>query len=311
MKDGNWRLAIVDSGFNGGLGDVLRMYGGEESEEDDSSLANGNNTDSDINNTVDEHNENISSENEKDSNEDYNKKVYLEKKKKVEKIVLEKAPHLIDLTKKVTITLEKKKMQDVTAAVVVVLDRSGSMNSQYKRGDVQRAMDKLLPIALMFDDDGSLDTWTFACEAQNLSSINLDNIKDYIKTEKGGWSKWTVGGVNNEPSVMRKLIKKYKKSKQPVYIIFISDGGIRKKSEIKQLMKKSSGYPMFWQFVGLGGSNYGILEEFDTMEGRLVDNVNFFEIDTIDSLTDEQLYDKLLNEFPLWLKEAKKKGIVK
>ena len=36
------------------------------------------------------------------------------------------------------------------------------MFHQYKGGDVQRAMDKLLPIALMFDDDGELDTWAFA-----------------------------------------------------------------------------------------------------------------------------------------------------
>ena len=91
IKDNFWRSNIVASGFNGGLGDVLRSYGGEEIEEEE-----------------------LPKEEEKKSN------IFLEKKKKVEKLVLEKAPQLIDLTKKATITLEKKNLQNVVARVVVV-----------------------------------------------------------------------------------------------------------------------------------------------------------------------------------------------
>ncbi|AVK47521.1 hypothetical protein AXY43_05500 [Clostridium sp. MF28] len=36
-KDGIWRLGIVASGFNGGLGDILKNYGGEEIEETEES----------------------------------------------------------------------------------------------------------------------------------------------------------------------------------------------------------------------------------------------------------------------------------
>ncbi|KJR46304.1 tellurium resistance protein [Desulfosporosinus sp. I2] len=55
---------------------------------------------------------------------------------------------------------------------------------------------------------------------------------------------------------------------------------------------------MFWQFVGIGRENYGILEKLDTMESRVVDNANFFALDDIDRISDEQLYERLLNEFP-------------
>ncbi|KJS86179.1 VWA domain-containing protein [Desulfosporosinus sp. BICA1-9] len=55
---------------------------------------------------------------------------------------------------------------------------------------------------------------------------------------------------------------------------------------------------LFWQFVGIGRENYGILEKLDTMESRVVDNANFFAIDDIDRISDEQLYERLLNEFP-------------
>lgn len=302
LKDNIWRSNIIASGFNGGLGDILRNYGGEEAkpEEKIEPVI--------VNATPKEVKKEIP-KNEETEQIKVNKG-FLEKKKKVETIVLEKAPHLIDLTKKVTVTLEKKNLQNVIAKVVVVLDRSGSMYRQYREGDVQRAMNKLLPIALMFDDDGELDAWAFAQKSIHLSSINLDNINDYLINEKDGWNRWDIGGVNNEPVVMEDIIDMYEKSNQPVYIIFISDGGIYKKGPIKKLLIKSSSKPIFWQFVGIGGSDYGILEELDTMKKRVVDNANFFAIDNIDALSDEELYEKLLNEFPKWLKEAKNKNII-
>ncbi|AQS08579.1 general stress protein 16U [Clostridium saccharobutylicum] len=289
-RDGIWRLGIVASGFNGGLGDILRNYGGEEIEE--SELTN-------------------LDESVHTKQEDLGKNIYLEKKDRVQKLVLEKAPHLIDLTKKVTITLEKKHMEQTTASVVVILDNSGSMDWQYRNGDIQRTMDKLLPVALMFDDNGELDTWAFASKTKHLSPITLDNIKNYLNEESKGWKKWHIGWGNDEPKVMSELINQYMYNHLPVYVIFLSDGGIYETRKIKKLLIESSNYPIFWQFMGVGGSNYGILEELDEMEGRIVDNANFFSIDNINSLSDEALYEKLLNEFPIWLKEASSKGIIK
>ena len=302
LKDNIWRSNIIASGFNGGLGDILRNYGGEEAKPEEK-------VEPVIVNATPKEVKKEIPKNEETEQIKVNKG-FLEKKKKVETIVLEKAPHLIDLTKKVTVTLEKKNLQNVIAKVVVVLDRSGSMYRQYREGDVQRAMNKLLPIALMFDDDGELDAWAFAQKSIHLSSINLDNINDYLINEKYGWNRWDIGGVNNEPVVMEDIIDMYEKSNEPVYIIFISDGGIYKKGPIKKLLIKSSLKPIFWQFVGIGGSDYGILEELDTMKKRVVDNADFFAIDNIDALSDEELYEKLLNEFPKWLKEAKDKNII-
>ncbi|WML36897.1 VWA domain-containing protein [Clostridium sp. OS1-26] len=301
-KDGIWRVSIVASGFNGDLGDILRNYGGKESDESESKET----IDSEQSTKISKSTEIIGTNKE----ENLGEKIYLKKKDRIQNLVLQKAPHLIDLTKKVTITLEKKKLENITARVVVVLDKSGSMNHQYRNGDVQRAMDKLLPIALMFDDDSELDTWAFAERPKHLTPISLDNINDYLVKEAGGWKKWNIGGTNNEPCIIQEIIDMYNDSNLPTYIIFISDGGIYKQGPIKKLMIESSRYPIFWQFVGLGGSNYGVLEKLDNLSGRVVDNANFFSIDNINSLSDEALYEKLLNEFPMWLKEASSKGII-
>ena len=74
-------------------------------------------------------------------------------------------------------------------------------------------------------------------------------------------------------------------------------------------MIESSRLPIFWQFVGITGRFYGVLEKLDTMEGRYIDNANFFALDDFRSVPNDVLYSRLLNEFPTWLKEAKKKKI--
>lgn len=46
------------------------------------------------------------------------------------------------------------------------------------------------------------------------------------------------------------------------------------------------------------------------MTGRLVDNCGFFAIDDLHAVTEEALYDRLMEEFPLWLKAARAANII-
>jgi hypothetical protein len=92
--------------------------------------------------------------------------------------------------------------------------------------------------------------------------------------------------------------------------VFLSDGGVTDEQGIKKAIVDAAKYPIFWQFVGLAGFNYGILEKLDNMGGRIIDNADFFHVDDLGKITDEQLYERLLNEFPAWIKTAKNKGIL-
>lgn len=110
---------------------------------------------------------------------------------------------------------------------------------------------------------------------------------------------------------MEDVINKYiveQPAKEPTFIVFINDGGCKR--TIKKPIVSSSNKPIFWQFVGIGDSNFEVLEKLDTMEGRFIDNANFFHIKDIEKISDEELYNNLLNEFPGWLIEAKTKGIL-
>lgn len=218
----------------------------------------------------------------------------------------------INLMKKTAgIVLEKKKLTGVVARVGLVLDISGSMRTLYKDGTVQKVVERILAVASQFDDDGMLDVWVYDNEFTRLPSVTERDFENYVNREILFNDSIHKFGRNDEPPVMFDVMTKYLKeepSRDPAFIVFINDGGC--KSTIKKPVVSSSDKPLFWQFVGIGDSNFKVLENLDTMEGRFIDNANFFHVQNIDAMTDEELYDRLLNEFPDWIREAKDKSVL-
>lgn len=226
---------------------------------------------------------------------------------------------MISLTKDVRVVLEKKNLQRVQARCAIVLDITGSMRPLYKNGTVQKVVERLLAVANEFDDDHTLDVWVYDHRFTRLPSVTEKDFEDYVTRFILDNASVPKFGRNDEPLVMRDVISKYTKeepSKTPTFITFINDGGVKRGSNdagdsIEKLIIESSNLPLFWQFVGLGESDFGILKKLDTIDGRLIDNANFFQIDDIDRISNHDLYDLLLNEFPLWLEEAKKEGLIR
>lgn len=219
----------------------------------------------------------------------------------------------IDLRKKIVqITLEKKKLTNFTARVGLVLDISGSMQTLYKNGTVQEVVERILAVACKFDDNATLDVWIYDNEFSRLPSATEIDFEHYVQKHIMNNKTIHKFGRNNEPPVMQDVIRKYtveEDSSIPVFMVFINDGGVVK--PIKKVITESAVQPIFWQFVGIGDSDFEVLKQLDTMEGRIVDNANFIHIEDIASISDETLYNLLLNEFPLWLKEATAKRIIR
>lgn len=195
------------------------------------------------------------------------------------------------------------------AKVALVLDNSGSMRGQYRSGRVQKIVDRAFPLAVQFDDDGELECWAYGDRPYRLPPVsfaNLNNVKSIHESHK----KWPTGGNNQEAIMVAEIIRHYQKSSLPVYVMFVTDGGIDNSRQLKTLLVDSARMPIFWQFMGSGGSNYGPLEQLDKLAGRVVDNANFFALDDIAAVSDAELYERLLGEFPAWLAAAKSKGIL-
>lgn len=304
-KDSDWRLGVNGQGFSGGLDSILVHFGGE--------VAATPTTPAPTSSTI-----------------------------SLEKRFQDKAPQLVSLAKIATVSLAKNKLENVRAKVAFVIDASGSMTNQYRQGRVQEAVNRVFPLGVHFDDDEELETWAFALKSKQLTNVKFDNFKDYVERESGGWSQWMRdlnAGYNNEPAVIRDVIKHFSgctpppagaavksglfgglraatefapaiKNKTPIFVLFISDGGVSHNDEIEHLIRWSSTLPIFWQFIGIGGSSYGALSKLDSLSGRHIDNANFFAIDDLLRITEAELYDRMMLEFPQWLKEAKAKGMI-
>ena len=229
------------------------------------------------------------------------------------------------LKSKVEIILTKKGISNLVARVALVLDISGSMTNQYNSGAVQAFLERIVPVASKLDNNNNLDVWFFGSTFKRTKSVTEETMDGYVKRECGKKTKTLLflktsslmkelGFGNNEALVINDVIKKYtqeESSKLPTFVIFLSDGGVTNHTEIKKALVNAAKYPIFWQFVGLGGSDYGILKKLDNMPGRVIDNANFFHVDDLQKITDDQLYQRLIGEFPLWVKEAKNKNILR
>ncbi len=292
-KKDDWRLSAVMAGFNGGLSALLAHYGGVEAKEDEESTPPSQVQQANI----------TQAPSEGSAQKHINKGISLEKK-------LERAPALVSLAKPLKVVLEKHNLMDVEANVVLVMDMSASMTARYLNGTVQMIVDKVVPIAIQFDTDGKLDMWYFSALSKQMKPVTIDNYQTAVP-KTAAVMMIALGVMNYEPGVMRKIIKKYKDQKLPTYVIFITDGSIMASKEIEKLMIESSAYPIFWQFIGVSGSDYGILLKIDTMDGRKVDNANFFALDDFKTVPNDELYSRMLAEFPEWLRKAKEIGIIR
>ncbi|MBB0232969.1 vWA domain-containing protein, partial [Streptomyces calidiresistens] len=235
--------------------------------------------------------------------------------------------------RQVAVSLEKRGARDVRARVILVLDASGSMSTLYARGTVTDVVERMAAVAAQLDDDGGMQAWTFASSPARLPDLRPGELPDWLRLHVRVGQMSLFGrsrrrprdldprqvdmravGIQNEEQKVISEIRAYVRdepSPLPTLVLFFSDGGVYRNAEIERELREAVEEPIFWQFVGLGRSDYGVLERLDTLTGRRVDNVGFFAVDDIDHLSDAELYDRLLSEFPAWLTAARRAGILR
>ncbi|MEU7062315.1 VWA domain-containing protein [Streptomyces sp. NPDC046161] len=233
--------------------------------------------------------------------------------------------------RQVAVSLTKSGAAGVSARVILVLDASGSMSTLYSRGTVAGVVERMAAVAAQLDDDGEMQAWTFATRPARLPDLTIPELPEWLrlhvrvgqmslfgrnKPAKGllpGQVDMRAVGFQNEEQRVIAEVRAYVRDhpvSAPTLVLFFSDGGVYRNDEIERELRAAVEEPVFWQFVGLGRAGFGVLERFDTMAGRRVDNVGFFAVDDIDRLSDPELYDRLLSEFPSWIRAAREAGIL-
>lgn len=208
-------------------------------------------------------------------------------------------------------TLEKKSLNNILARVAVAMDDSGSMKHLYKDGTVQSVLERVLPLALKFDDNGELDMWLFSNGYKRLASITEQDFYQYVDREAMKKASWH--GTEYAP-IINDIVKKYaheEPSNVPTFVIFITDGENSDKRLAEEAIRNASKHNIFFQFIGIGHETFKFLQKLDDLTGRTIDNADFFKVENINKVTDEELYDKLMTEFPGWIQEAKRIGLMR
>jgi hypothetical protein len=192
----------------------------------------------------------------------------------------------------------KKQFQNLKVAIA--LDISGSMDNLYKNGTVQQVVEKLLAVALSISSNDQLDIWTFNDSARRLNSVSKANFQNYVSSNG-----ITSSGGTNVSTVLVDIDKKYfqESTSCNVFAIILTDGDI---GELQTFITNSHIKPVFWQFVGLGND----FTKLNTLNNANK-NVSFFSLNDISTISDNDLYNKLLAEFPNWYKESETKGLIK
>lgn len=251
--------------------------------------------------------------------------ISMEKKRLVDlekKLATTGDTNMISLVKKAGISLEKKGLSEHTARVAAVIDISGSMSGRYRKGLVQKLAERVLALGLRFDDDGEVDIWLFGKRVHKPAGMTLDGYKTYIadlirKHPLEGDTRYGLAmtAVREHYFGTAQDRKKPLADKTPVYVMFITDGATNDESVATKQIKSASYEPVFWQFMGIGDDRFTYLRKLDDMGGRYTDNADFFavkddELIGRNPISDDALFDRMMAEYPDWLRRARTKGLL-
>ncbi|MFC8302605.1 VWA domain-containing protein [Specibacter sp. NPDC057265] len=240
------------------------------------------------------------------------------------------APGLLSLAKTASEAVDVSGLRGQTAKVAVALDFSGSMRNAYKSGSMQRLVEKVLALATQFDDDGDIDFFVFDAKASHLGEIGLKDFAGSVDRLTKGRRMGTTNYADTfltvrdhfgfaPPAPPKKGLFGLRKAQPaqmgpaevPVYVLFLTDGGPDSKPAAVKALTEVSTAPIFWKFLSIGKESMVFLEKLDTLAERFIDNANYHALGDVDSISDAELFEKMLDEFPDWLREARANGLIK
>ncbi|WP_407539777.1 VWA domain-containing protein [Deinococcus radiomollis] len=274
---GDWRLSAVRQGFNGGLKALLEYFGGEATPDTPAAPA--------------------------------APAVSLVKERQA--VLLKKAestPGMVNLIKQAAVSLEKRGLAEARYRVKLVLDISASMTGEFRSGAVNELVRRALALATRLDDDGQVDVYLFGIQAQRRGKVSLENVADFVPGLKFGFE----GGTHYSPILkMVREDSRAEQSKDPVLVLFITDGATTNRKAAEREILEASSEPIFWKFMGIeaGRVDFEFLEKLDDMPGRVVDNADFFKVKSPINLPDAELFELLVNELDSWDAASRQAGL--
>lgn len=207
-----------------------------------------------------------------------------------------------------------------TVRVGAALDISGSTKEMYKKGIIQETVDRLLAIALKFDDNGQIDMWSFTDGFDRLETASAIDYGNYVNKhilENPGVTKW---GSTSYAPVIGDMVRFYygggdalaflgrlfgaksaasSGAPLPTMILFITDGANTDHAATEQILSECENRNVYFQMIGVGPAReFGFIKQV----ASALPNVGFVNFSSLD-VSDEVIYESLISEeFCTWVK---------
>lgn len=248
--------------------------------------------------------------------------------------------NILDLSKKFTLNLEKAGVLIIpTLAARLAVDKSGSMDDEFRDGLVDRTIALFSAAALKFDDDGQLEMGFFNNYMERTPDATANDNGNYLRRVRqsaGGGTSYAPIIVEFEskrvtpaaaapaapvpaPTPEKKgffssIFGKKEEVAAPVetgpkagecavraYVGIITDGDANDNRQFEAVLAKTSG-DTFFQFIAIGN---GVRTEYLTSIAAKYPHVAFMHLPDPKRTTDDQFYEKLCNEkLASWIKSA-------
>lgn len=226
--------------------------------------------------------------------------------------------------------------------VQLVLDVSGSTESDYQNNKYDHALAVVAHTAFSLDDNGKLEVGAFNCNFEWCPDVTEDNYADYISKNivnlVGGGTYYSefVKGVCSQfesknpienvikqgTSLLGKVANIFgfsKKVEEPVEtiieasstapemprLVFIfTDGADLQNERTWNSFEQNKDKKVFWQFIGVG-ANRGQFRFIDDLECNF-NNIGFEYIDNLSSKSQNEIIESILTtKLSNWLKGSK------
>lgn len=206
--------------------------------------------------------------------------------------------------------LAKRKLEGMRAQVVLLVDHSGSMRPEFASGQVQQLINRILPLALLFDDDGNIPTIPFDGKIWPTLNVNASNFSTVVSD-----SIWKTNqmGTTNLTDALEALKKMAESSDAPIFAVVLTDGDPDDQASVEQTIVELARYAVFVKFMAL--KPVAFLSKLDDLTNRLIDNVDAKpEAGTSLNLlacSDEEFIAALVDEYDTWITTALAAGVLK
>ena len=244
--------------------------------------------------------------------------------------------NILDLSKKFTLNLEKSGVLVIpTLAARLAVDKSGSMDDEFRDGLVDRTIALFSAAALKFDDDGQLEMGFFNNYMERTPDATAKDNGNYLRRVRqsaGGGTSYapiivefeskrvtpadaaapapvpekkgffsSIFGKKEEVAAPAESGPKAGECAVRAYVGVITDGDANDNRQFEAVLAKTSG-DTFFQFIAIGT---GVRTEYLTAIAAKYPHVAFMHLPDPKNTTDDQFYEKLCNEkLASWIKQG-------